>query len=172
MLFRATKSTEPILKECDELFDLARILWLRQARPDNYWLLNSETVRSGKTIAKVSGRLSGLPYITESIANPRLLAFCWPHAFRPLQQNYIIWNIKRKKKDRRYVYIRLYKTPREEEYTYISCRRRSSSPVELFLPSHSICKEDVWWINSIKDQSFVLRVKSIIADHKLAGKIY
>lgn len=56
----ATKSVESILKERDELFDLARILWLRQARPDNYWLLNSETVRSGKTIAKVNGRLSGL----------------------------------------------------------------------------------------------------------------
>lgn len=75
----ATKSTEPILKERDELFDLARILWLRQARPDNYWLLNSETVRSGKTIAKVSGRLSSLlvTHINCAHREPEIaLAFC------------------------------------------------------------------------------------------------
>lgn len=60
MFLGATKSVESILKGRDELFDLARILWLRQTRPDNYWLLNSETARSGKTIAKVSVRLSGL----------------------------------------------------------------------------------------------------------------
>jgi len=46
----------PILKKCDGLFALARILRLRQAGPDNYWLLNSDC--AGKAIAKLSGQLT------------------------------------------------------------------------------------------------------------------
>lgn len=41
-VFGATRSIKPILKERDGLFALARILWLRQAKSDNYWLLNSD----------------------------------------------------------------------------------------------------------------------------------
>lgn len=50
-VFRATKSAEPILKKRDGLFALARILRLRQARPDNYWLLNSALARRSQKSA-------------------------------------------------------------------------------------------------------------------------
>lgn len=50
-VFRATKSAEPSLKKHDGLFALARILRLRQARPDNYWLLNSAPARRSQKSA-------------------------------------------------------------------------------------------------------------------------
>lgn len=54
-VFRATKSTEPSLKKRDGLFALARILRLRQARPDNYWLLNSAPARRSQKSATMPG---------------------------------------------------------------------------------------------------------------------
>lgn len=54
-IFRATKSAEPILKKRDGLFALARILRLRQARPDNYWLLNSAPARRSQKSVTMPG---------------------------------------------------------------------------------------------------------------------
>lgn len=59
-VLRATKSIEPILKKRDGLFALARILWFRQARPDNYWLLNSAPARRSQKSATMPGPLAAI----------------------------------------------------------------------------------------------------------------
>lgn len=75
-VFRATKSTEPILKKRDELFALARILRLRQARPDNYWLLNSAPARRSQKSAAMPGPPAAVTVLLCRIVIS--LAFCRP----------------------------------------------------------------------------------------------